>query len=79
MSNAEIKNKQNSLARRIRKEGLIRTLNDLTTTEFTQDELNQLNEAKIFVGSVPNIEFIHSLVYQPKLVQSYESRLMALN
>ena len=78
MSTTEIKEKQNSLARRIRKEGMIRTLNNLSNTSFTQDELNQLNEAQLFVGSVPNVEFIHNLVCQPRLTPSIESRIMAV-
>lgn len=78
MSDLEIKIKQDSLVRRIRKEGMARTLNDLTHTQFSQDELQQLNEAKLFIGSVPNVEFIHKLVYQPRLIPSYESKIMAI-
>ena len=51
----------NSLQRKISKEGLDKTIEDLSNTKFSKSAMRQLEDAKIFVNGSLNLSLMYSL------------------
>lgn len=50
-----------ALQRKIKKEGVDKTIYDLSTGNFSEDQINQMTAEHIFSGGYPNLSQIYAL------------------